>query len=82
MQVPIDTSRAETYEDFSITEPEERQQHFGQFDHVRVYGQDYGDRLTSVGFKVNVDEFVQKFSPEERFRYGLQMDEDIYLCRK
>jgi len=33
--------------------PAEREKHFGQFDHVRVYGQDYPKRLESVGFKVS-----------------------------
>ncbi len=32
--------RAHTYEDAAITTPEARQRHFGQADHVRLYGQD------------------------------------------
>lgn len=38
-----------TYEDFSITDPKERQKHFGQYDHVRWYGMDYFDRLKKLG---------------------------------
>ena len=82
LQVPLDANREETYEDFSITDPDERQKHFGQFDHVRVYGRDYGDRLTATGFKVTIDEFIYSFSQEDRFRLGLLMDEEIYLCHK
>jgi hypothetical protein len=43
-------SLEKTYEDFTITDPKERQKHFGQYDHVRWYGMDYFDRLKSVGF--------------------------------
>ena len=40
-QVPIDYSRAEKYEDASIKSPEDREKHFWQKDHVRLYGLDY-----------------------------------------
>jgi SAM-dependent methyltransferase len=52
LQVPIDYSRDTTYEDFTITKPEDREKAFGQNDHVRWYGKDYKDRLKSVGFEV------------------------------
>lgn len=52
LQVPLSLKLASTYEDPSITEPEERIQAFGQEDHVRIYGRDYGQRLESVGFVV------------------------------
>ncbi len=45
LQVPMKTGLEYTYEDFSITDPKERQKHFGQYDHVRWYGMDYFDRL-------------------------------------
>ena len=41
-----------TYEDPSITEPEDRLAHFGQEDHVRKYGRDIVGRLTAVGLDV------------------------------
>ena len=51
-QVPIVEERATTFEDDSITDPNERTlKFFGQYDHVRVYGQDYYARLEQVGFK-------------------------------
>jgi SAM-dependent methyltransferase len=43
-----------TYEDFSITDPDERTRHFGQFDHVRYYGMDFKERAESAGFSVEV----------------------------
>ena len=52
LNVPI--IRDKTYEDSSITEPEEREKAFGQFDHVRAYGPDYADRLREAGFSVAI----------------------------
>lgn len=81
-QVPIDYNRAKTYEDFSITTPEGRKEAFGQHDHVRWYGRDYKQRLESVGFIVEVDDFVTKYSEEELAKYGLTPNEMIYYCEK
>jgi len=49
-QVPIDINREVTYEDDSITDSKEREKHFWQHDHVRLYGRDYGARLAKAGF--------------------------------
>lgn len=81
-QVPIDYSREKTFEDFSITSPEERKKAFGQHDHVRWYGRDYKNRLESVGFRVDEDDFVKQFSEEEIQKYGLTPTELIYYCEK
>ena len=51
LQVPQDVQREKTYEDFSLTTPQERTKHFGQYDHVRVYGKDYFIRLKNAGFR-------------------------------
>ncbi len=82
LQVPLDTNRAVTYEDFSITSPELRRQHFGQEDHVRWYGRDYQQRLRSAGFEVTADDYVRKLDPAIVKRHGLLLDEDIYFCSK
>ncbi len=52
LQIPQDLEREKTFEDDSITDPKERAKIFGQYDHVRVYGRDYFDKLRSIGFKV------------------------------
>jgi SAM-dependent methyltransferase len=82
MLVPIDKSRDQTYEDFSITTPEARLKAFWQEDHVRLYGNDFGDRLQESGFDVKKENFAHHFSPEDRFRLGLLTEEDIYFCVK
>ena len=81
-QVPMKTDLAETYEDFSITSPEERTKHFGQYDHVRWYGLDYFDRLKSVGFKLLDAEFIKKITPEEQKKFALMKDELLPVVYK
>lgn len=81
-QVPQDIHRTTTYEDFSITSPKERTKHFGQYDHVRIYGMDYFDRLQSVGFNVKKVEFAKTLSPDLVKRYSLSEDEILPVCVK
>lgn len=82
LQVPIDYNRAETYEDFSITSPEGRQKAFGQHDHVRWYGRDYSKKLESVGFLATEDDYVNRFSSDDLYKYSLIQTEMIYYCQK
>lgn len=82
LQVPLDKTLKKTYEDFSITSPKEREQHFGQPDHVRVYGLDYIDRLEKSGFNVQIIDYRSMFSSEAQNRFGLNLPEDLYLCTK
>lgn len=85
---PIDDRRAETLEDPSVTSPEDRARVFGQFDHVRLYGRDFSQRLAEAGFDVRIDAFLDELPPERVSRYGLRRDqvqfgrEDVYLCTK
>lgn len=81
-QVPIDMTRALTYEDPSITSPEEREKHFWQKDHLRLFGRDYKDRLGAAGFEVTEDDYVNTLTPADIDRYRLPAGELIYVCRK
>lgn len=82
LQVPMKNSLEKTYEDFSITEPKERQKHFGQYDHVRWYGMDYFDRLKSVGFDAEANFYSQKFSDTDIKRFGLNRNEILPVVKK
>jgi predicted SAM-dependent methyltransferase len=82
VQVPIDLDRTITFEDDSIVDKAERTKYFGQYDHVRVYGKDYFDKLKSVGFEVEAVDFTKKLTPEECKRYALVMGELIPIARK
>ena len=71
-----------TFEDPTITEPKKREEAFGQDDHVRKYGKDYSDRLRSVGFEVQEDDYIHQLPEESVRRYALPKDEIIYFCEK
>lgn len=81
MLSPVDLNLDKTFEDDSITDPEERTRIFGQYDHRRNYGRDYADRLREAGFEVEEVDYATAFSPEERLKYGLRT-EIIYVARK
>ncbi len=82
LQSPIYYHLETTYEDPTITDPKEREKHFGQDDHHRIFGRDYADRLREAGFVVEEDDAVKKMTAEERYKYGFEEHEIIYLCKK
>lgn len=78
---PVELEREKTFEDDSITDPEERTRIFGQYDHRRVYGRDYADRLREAGFEVEDLDYAAILTAEERERYALPKDH-LYIVRK
>ncbi len=81
LQSPVDWDRPSTFEDWSITSPAERLRHFGQEDHVRIYGADYVDRLQSSGFDVQRRAFARELDAASAARFGLDLSDDIVMCR-
>lgn len=82
LQTPMLNNQS-TLEDFSITDPKERERVFGQNDHVRIYGLDKKNRLEAAGFTVHIDNYVNdNFTWEEQKRYGFDVSEQIWLCSK
>lgn len=81
-QIPQDLSRETTFEDNTITDPKQRAAIFGQYDHVRVYGRDYFDKLRSTGFRVIEEDYTQKLTPQQVERYCLAPGEIIPVCYK
>ena len=73
---------SKTFEGPCVTDPQERERLFGQCDHVRQYGDDYGNRLKSASFVVKVGSYARTLSEKAMRYYGLDSNEDIYLCRK
>ncbi len=78
LMVPFQPDR-QTYEDPTVVDPERRTELFGQFDHVRLYGSDYLDRLRGAGFEVRCDLYWKSLSEGEAVRYGLQRDEYLII---
>ena len=81
-QIPQDLSREKTFEDNSITDKKERQKIFGQYDHVRIYGRDYFDKLRSVGFKVEEVDYTATLSEADIDKYRLAKGEIIPVVYK
>ena len=82
LQIPQELDRAETFQDDSITDSKERAKIFGQYDHVRVYGRDYFDKLRAIGFKVEEADYTAKLTEDEIQKYRLAKGEIIPVCRK
>ncbi len=83
IQVPLFYPLPEiTYEDNSIVKLAEREEAFGQDDHVRLYGKDYLSRLQSAGFEAQEIWPGKKLPDAEVKRYALPLDEPIFFVRK
>ena len=81
-QIPQDLSRDVTFEDNSITDKDERAKIFGQYDHVRVYGKDYFNKLRSEGFKVDEVDYTKKIDSKQIERFCLMKGEILPICYK
>lgn len=81
LDVPMDINREHTYEDRRITSYEERAKAFWQYNHVRLYGRDFPDKLRSVGFEVTADHFNLSLGRSKMKYYGLGT-QPIYYCKK
>lgn len=81
-QIPQDISRKTTFEDDSITDKKERAEIFGQYDHVRIYGLDYFDKLRGIGFTVQEVDYTCKLSASDVEKYCLANGELIPVVRK
>jgi len=82
MQVPIDSTRLQTYEDSTICTPEDRENHYWQKDHFRLYGEDYPLRLSEAGFDVTKECYVRELGEELCERYRISSSEVLYVGRK
>lgn len=81
-QIPQDLKRETTFEDNSITDKNERAKIFGQYDHVRVYGRDYFEKLRRIGFKVTEEDYTSKLTDEDINTYCLAKGEIIPVVTK
>ncbi len=78
---PVELERERTFEDDTITDAKERTRIFGQYDHRRIYGRDYVERLAAVGFEVYDIPYKEEFTRKEQELYALP-DEHLYVVRK
>lgn len=81
LQVPLDYTLSTTYEDPSIKSPAEREKHFGQKDHLRVFGLDYPEKLRKAGFDVEEIDYREKLGQVLSQKYRLA-EEILYVSSK
>ncbi|WP_339625228.1 methyltransferase domain-containing protein [uncultured Winogradskyella sp.] len=81
-QIPQDLNRETTFEDNSITDKTERAQIFGQYDHVRIYGRDYFNKLRSIGFTVKEVDYTAQLLETDIDKYRLAKGEIIPIVYK
>jgi SAM-dependent methyltransferase len=77
IQTPF--KEGDIYENEAVVSPEDRLVHFGQADHVRIYGvEGLKNRLANTGFVVE----VQLFENEAANRFGYKENEVVLKGRK
>ncbi len=84
LQVPYSPQLEKTFEDSSIVSKTDREKYFGQFDHVRIYGRDYPDRLKNVGFVVHPISQQHDFKhvPFSLDKFAVNPEELLFVCSK
>lgn len=75
---PVCEGWAQTYENRAVTTPAERRVHFGQADHVRLYGRDIRDRIRAAGFALEEYAAVEP----DVLTYGLMRGETLFIATK
>ena len=81
-QIPQDLNRDKTFTDDTITDKKERAKIFGQYDHVRIYGKDYFEKLRTIGFKVDEVDYTAQLSDQDIDTYRLAKGEIIPVVYK
>jgi SAM-dependent methyltransferase len=81
VMVPLALDRDSTYEDPSITAPDDRERAFLQHDHVRLYAPDVADRLRAPGFDVEIVDMVAELGAAHAARYRLLASDLVFICR-
>ena len=85
LQVPFSGKNGHTFElnNYDHTNRKMNIKLYGHPGHVRRYGEkDYLAKLKSIGFNVQLDNYVKTFSDVDITKYGLDKNETLYVCRK
>jgi predicted SAM-dependent methyltransferase len=80
IQVPMEGEL--TQEDLSITDPGQRQQLYGQSDHVRQYGSDFQLMLQDVGFHFWKFPKEELLSPQQMHQLSVECEREVWICLK
>jgi SAM-dependent methyltransferase len=77
LQVPISPILEKTISDTTITDGTTLEEKFGQWDHVRLFGMDYAQKLESCGFSVEQYKFHKKYP-----KFAFNSKEILFIGRK
>ncbi len=78
LTTPLVEAWAQTYENPAVTARKDRNLHFGQGDHIRMFGRDLRLRIAAVGFTLTEFAAVEP----DVHRYGLIRGETIFIVTK
>lgn len=82
LTVPQDKSRPETFSSTDDLNKQDRHRLFGHPDVAKLYGADFVERLSAVGFEVEEFAITSNYSHNEIFTYGLIAHESIFIAKK
>lgn len=82
LQTPYSRKLLHTWSDNGITDEAARNQAFGQEDHVRLYGQDIFDRISSSGLVSDVQSHDDLLAGVDFWKAGVNPVEPFFLFRK
>ncbi|HMM10884.1 MAG TPA: methyltransferase domain-containing protein [Bacteroidales bacterium] len=83
LQVPWSPLLDETIEEMKPMSEKEREEYFGQHDHVRLYGRDFVERLTRAGFVVRSYALNELDADQDYLNcIAVNADELVFLASK
>jgi len=82
LQTPYANLLTRTFEDESITSPQQKVFFYDKEDHMRVFGRDLFSKLEDTGFSVELKKHSHLLSHINAKYYGVNEREDLILVRK
>lgn len=82
LQTPYSRVLLSTFEDLGIVEPEARLEAYGQADHVRLFGRNIFEFLSSFGFKSNDLTHKTLLGEIDATTYGVNRAEPLFLFER
>lgn len=82
LQTPYSEKLHRTWEDAGIDTPLARLQAYGQEDHVRLFGCDIFEQITTAGFENEVRRHSELLADVDAAMTGVNRDEPFFLFRK
>jgi SAM-dependent methyltransferase len=82
LQTPYASHLEKTWEDAGVQTDQQRLLAYGQEDHVRLYGQDIFERITTTGLVSQIQYHAKQLGHISSHKYGINSDEPFMLFRK